>query len=158
MEGKLYQHRPQIAKTNFCVIKHPTSTPPKLVVTLPPNHSTLRRHLGLAVTPPNHSTLQCHHVHSPQSWSSPSQPSHTTTAPCEGTQQWHHVHSTKVGRHPPPNHGRLQWHPTKAPSNRAAPCDGTLQWHPAMARPLNHSTLQWHLAPAPSYGTTSTQP
>ena len=169
MEGKLYQHRPQIAKTNFCVIKHPTSTPPKLVVTLPPNHSTLRRHLGLAVTPPNHSTLQCHHVHSPQSWSSPSQPSHTTTAPCEGTQQWHHVHSTKVGRHPPPTmadyNGTLRRHPAIELHPAMAPCNGTQQWHvhstiahyngtlhrhPAMAPlPLNHSTLQWHPAMAP---------
>ena len=79
----------------------------------------------------------------------------------------------------PPNHGTLQWHPTKAPKqwhhvhmhpamapsngttvhSTIAHYNGTLQWHPAMApRPLNHSTVQWHPAMSPSNGTTSTQP
>ena len=137
-EEKLYQHGVQIAKTNFCVIKDATSTPPKLVVTLPPNHGTLP---AMAPRPLN------------QSWSSPSptmahyngtlrghpakatRPLHPAMPPCNGTQQWHHVHST------------------------IAHYNGTLQRHPAMApRPLNHSALQWHPAMAPSKGTTSTQP
>ena len=91
---KFYQHRPQIAKNNSCVINvensvtsarssrqffwlffwmpllcrlpwapcnGTTSTPPKLVVTLPPNHSALQWHPAR-----------------------------------------HHVHSPKVGRHPTP--------------------------------------------------------
>ena len=71
----LYQHRPEIAKTNFVLSKAPRPLP--------------------------------------QSWSSP--PPHSTHY--NGTQQWHHVHSSKVGRHPPPNHRTLQWHPAMAPSN-----------------------------------------
>ena len=60
-------------------------------------------------------------------------------APCNGTQQWHHIHFPKVGRHPPPNHSTLQWHPTMAPSN------GTLwRLHPAMApRPLHPALAPW---------------
>ena len=68
-----------------------TSTPPKLVATLPPNHSTLQWHPTMAPSngststppklvvtlPPNHSTLQ---------W-------HPTMAPSN---------SPKVGRRPPP--------------------------------------------------------
>ena len=191
---KLYQHRPQIAKTNFCVInvensvtsarnsrqfvwmpllrmgtqqwhhvhspkvgRHPPlppaamapsngTTPPKLVVFLPPNHSTqqwqqwhhspklgrpspfpqrgtLQWHPAMAPSngttstppklvatlPPNHTvahyngTLRWHAMAPrplPQSWSSPSPP--PTIAHYNGNQQWHHVHSPKVGRHPPP--------------------------------------------------------
>ena len=84
----------------------------------------------------------------PSNGTTSTQPSHTTN----GTQQWHHVHSPKVGRHPPPNHSTLQWHPTKAPSNgttSTAPCNGTQQLHHV------HSTIahyygasngnqQWH--------------
>ena len=130
------------------------STPPKLVVTLPPNHSTLQWH------------LQWHH---PQSWPSPSPP----LAHYNGTLQWHpamappamatrppqpskahSVHSLKVGRHPS---STLQWHPamatTPSPHHQhttMAPCNGTQQMAP---RPLphkvalpspHHSTLQWH--------------
>ena len=97
--------------------------------------------------PPHHSTLQRHPAMAPrpllQSWSSPSPP---TKAHCNGTLQhplreWHHVHSPKVGRHPPPNHSTLQWHPAMAP------------------RPLrqswpspNHSTLQCHHVHSPKVG------
>ena len=69
-----------------------TPTPPKLVVTFPPNHSTLQWHprmapsngststpLKLVVTfPPNHSTLQWHPTMAPSSGT-------TSTAPCNGT-------------------------------------------------------------------------
>ena len=77
---------------------------PKLVVTLPPNHSTFngtRWHPAITSTPP--------------SWSSPSPPTIAhSMAPYDGTQQWHHVHCTlqwqpwchvqsaKVVRRPPP--------------------------------------------------------
>ena len=107
---KLYQHRPQIAKTNFCVIRgHVHSPKVKLVVTLPPTmahyNGTLRRHPAMAP-----------------------RPLHPAVAPCNGTQQWHHVHSTiahyngTLQRHPamaprPLNHSTLQWHPAMAPSN-----------------------------------------
>ena len=140
------------------------STPPKLVVTLPPNHSTLQWRLQWhhpqswpspspplahyngtlqwhpAMAPPAMATRPLHPAIAPrplpQSWSSPVQ--HTTMAPCNDTT-------------PSPHHSTLQWHPAMAPSNgtTSAPpqsClppptiahyNGTLQWHPAMApRPL----------------------
>ena len=144
---KLYQHRLQIAKNNFCAIKGTTSTPPKLVVTPPAHNSTLQRHPAMA--PRNHSTLQWHPAMAPrplrQSWPSPSPP--PTIAHYSGTQQWHHVHSTIAHYNgtsaiassngttstppklavtlPSPNHSTLQWHPTMEPSNGT-----TLQWHP----------------------------
>ena len=161
---QLYQHRPQITKTNFCVIKGTTSTPPKLVVT-PPHHSTLQRQPSMAPRP----LLQ--------SWSSPCPP---TIAHYNGTHQWHHVHSSKVGHHPAPQtkahyNGTLQCHhvhsrevgrhPPPQPSHTTmAPCNGTQQWHhvhsPKVGRhpPPNHSTLQWHPTKAPSNGTTSIAP
>ena len=143
--NKLYQHRPQIAKTNFCVRLSP-STP-----TIAHYNGTLHWHhvhspkVGRHL--PRHSTLQWHPAMAPrplpQSWPSPS-----------------------------PNHSALQWHPAMAPCPlpqswpSPSPNQRTLQWHPAMApRPLpqswpspspNHSTLQWHPAMAPSNGTTST--
>ena len=61
-----------------------TSTPPKLGITLPPNHSTLQWHPAMAPKVGRHP---------------PPQPYHTTMAPHESTQQWHHVLCT------------LQWHP-----------------------------------------------
>ena len=127
------------------------STPPKLVVMLAPNHSTLQWHPAMAPSngttstppnfPPNHSTLRWHPAMAPrplpQSWSSPSpQPYHTTMALYDGTQQWHHVHSPKVGRQPPPP-PTLQWQCAMAPSNgttSTAPCNGTL-----VPRPISQS-------------------
>ena len=117
---------PTKAHYNGTLIWHPASTPPKLVVTL--CSGTLQWHPG---------TQQWHHIHSrplPQSWSSPSPP---TIAHYNGTLQWHHVHSPKVGRHPPPNHITLQWHPTKAPSNgttSSASCNGTPWCHVQSAK------------------------
>ena len=83
------------------------STPPKLVVTLPPNHSTLQWHPAmvssngttstppkLVVTlPPNHSTLLWHPTMAPSNGT-------TSTAPCNGTLL--HVQSAKVVRRPAP--------------------------------------------------------
>ena len=145
-----------------------TSTPPKLVATLPPNQSTLQWHHvhspKVVVTPPNNSTLQCHHVHSPKVGPHPPpQPSHTTMAPCNGTQQWHHVHSTiahyngtqqwhhvhstKVGRHPAPCNGTQQWHHIHS---TIAHYNGTLQWHHVHSTIAHYNgTLQWHPAMAP---------
>ena len=82
-------------------------------------------------------------------------------APCNGTQQWHHVHSPKVGRHPPPDHSTLQWHPAMAPlpAPTIAHYNGTVQWHHVhspklvVTLPPKNSTLQWH-----SNGTTSSAP
>ena len=78
-----------------------------------PNHSTLEWHPAMA---PSNGTQQWHHIHSPQSWSSPS-PS-PTIAHDIGTLRWHptispralhsamapgcHVQSAKVVRRPPP--------------------------------------------------------
>ena len=82
-------------------------------------------------------------------------------APCNGT-----TSTRKVGRHPPPNHSTLQWHPAMAPSNgttstppKLPPNHSTLQWHPAMApRPLPQSWLSpspqpYHTTMAPYDGT-----
>ena len=153
---KLYQHRPQIAKTNFCVINVENSVtsarnsrqfvwmpllrmgaqqwhpPPKLVVTLP--SPQLQWHPAMAPLP--------------QSWPSSSPP---TTA-----------HNNGSNGTTPPN---LAVPPL---SRSVAHYNGTLQWHPAMALhplppklvatlPPNHSTLQWHLTVARN-GTTSTPP
>ena len=112
-----------------------TSTPPKLVVTLPPNHSTLQWH------------LQWHH---PQSWPSPSPP----LAHYNGTLQWHPAMAPSNGNtSAAPSNGT-----TSTPSGRHP--SSTLHWHPAMAPPLppHHGTLQWHPAMVPSNGTTSTPP
>ena len=98
-----------------------TSTPPKLVVTLPPNHSTLQWHPAMAPWCHVHpkvgrhplahynGTLQWHPAMAPrplpQSWSSPS----PTIAHYNGTLRWHpamapwcHVQSPKVVRRPHP--------------------------------------------------------
>ena len=67
---RLYQHRPQITKTNFCVIN--------VTKKCPPNHSTLQWHPAMA--PSNvHRPL-------PQSWSSPSP---SAVANYNGTLRWH---------------------------------------------------------------------
>ena len=92
-------------------------------------------------------------------------------APYDGTQQWHHVHSPKVGRHLPPNHGTLEWHPAVAPlplpqswpsPSPIAHYNGTLQWHhvhsPKVGRHPPQRWLQWHRTMAPSNATTSTPP
>ena len=123
---------PTIAHYNGTLIWHPengtTSTPPKLVVTLP-NHSTLQSHPAMApLALPQTSPPTIAHYNG------------NTIAPSNGTQQWHHVHLPKVGRHPP------LWHPAMAPSNGTTSTT-TLQW-----------ILQWHAAMAPSNGTTSTTP
>ena len=65
-----------------------TSTPPNLVVTLAPNHSTLQWYPAMAPRP------------LPQSWSSPFPP---TIAHCNGTLRWHPAMA--------PRPCTLQWHP-----------------------------------------------
>ena len=151
--------------------QRPPSTPPKLVVTLPPNHSTLQWHPAMA---PSNGTLQWHPatstVHSPkwhpamapsnvhrplpQSWSSPSP---QTIAHYSGTLQWHHVLLQSWSSPSPRNDSALQWHLAMAPSNGTtstppklvvtlSPKHSTLQWHPTMAQPWHYvlCTLQWH--------------
>ena len=73
---KLYQHRPQIAKTNFCAINVEKKSSP----TIAHYNGTLQWHPAMAPRP------------LPQSWSSPSPP---TIEHYNGTQQWHHVHCTR---------------------------------------------------------------
>ena len=83
-----------------------TSTPPKLVVMLAPNHH-VHPQSWPSPSPPTiahyNGTLRWHPAMAPhplpQSWSSTPPSTHTTMAICNGTQQWHHVHCT------------LQWHP-----------------------------------------------
>ena len=118
---KLYQHRPQIAKTNFCAIKGTTSTPPKLVVTPPAHHSTLQRHPAMAPHPLR------------QSWSSPSPP---TIAHCNGTLQWHPAMA--------PRPLRQSW-PSPSPPPTIAHYNGTLQWHHVQSTIAHYNgTLQLH--------------
>ena len=165
---ELYQHRPQIAKTNFCVINaknNVTSAKIKgsfsgcffwmpLLCKVPwaPRNGTV-------VTPaPNYNgTLQLHHVHS-QSWSLPSPP---TVAHYNGTLQWHHVHSPKVGHPAPqPYKATRQWHHVHSlkvgchpPPPTIAHYNGTLQWHhahsPKVGRHptptiVHNGTVRWH--------------
>ena len=144
--------------------QRPPSTPPALVVTLPPNRSELQWHPAMAprplpqklvVTPPqrpppNHSTLQWHPAmaHSKLQWHPAKLLWHLTLPPNHSTLQWilqwHHVHSSKVGRHPRPHH-----------STKMAPCNGTTSTPPKLAVTLAptvahyNGTLQWHPAMAP---------
>ena len=157
-QKKLYQHRPQIAKPYFCVINvekkmpptiahyngtliwHPASTPPKLVVTLPPNHSTLQWHPAMAPRPlPSGTGTQQWHPGTQQWHPAPSNGTtstplwHPAMAPSNGTTST----PPKLVITLPPNHITLQWHPTKAPSNgttSSAPCNGTL-----VPRPIRQS-------------------
>ena len=94
-----------------------TSTPPKLVVTLP-NYN---------------GTLQWHHV--PQSWSSTPPPLqwHPAVAPRPLPQSW-----------PSPSPSLLAHYNGTSPSPTIAHYNGTLRWHPAMApRPLHPAMAPW---------------
>ena len=123
-----------------------TSTPPKLVVMLAPNDSTLQWHPAMAPRPlpqswPSPSTPTIAHYNGTLQWHPAMAPrplpqsSPPTIAHYNGTQQWHHVHSPKVGRQPPPP-PTLQWQCAMAPSNATstAPCNGTL-----VPRPISQS-------------------
>ena len=149
-----------------------TSTPPKLVVTVPPKpwHTTMAPCNGTQQRPP-----------SPQSWSSPSPgtPTPQKLVVPSSTLQWHHVLlQSWSSPSPAPTiahyNGTWQWHPAMAPRplpqswssppRTIAHYNGTLQWHHVLLQswsspsPRNDSALQWHLAMAPSNGTTSTPP
>ena len=136
---KLYQHRPQIAKTNFCeqcnVCKKLKTK--FIAVFLGVWVKLVALKIGTYET--EIGTQQWHHVNSPKVGRHP-----PTIAHYNGTQQWHHVHSPKVGRHPPPHHTtqQWQWHPAKAPrpllQSWSAHYNGTQKWHHV------HCTLQWH--------------
>ena len=86
---RLYQHRPQIAKANFCAIN---------VEKFPPNHSTLQWHPAMAPRP------------LPQSWSSP--PTIHYNPPSNGTTA---TPPKLVVTLPSPHHRTLEWHPAMAP-------------------------------------------
>ena len=118
---KIYQHRPQIAKNNFCVINVE-------------NSATSTRKSSQFVWMPllRMGTQQWHHVHSPKVGRHPLPPNHSTTttppklvvtlrptiAHYNGTLQWHHDHSTKNWSSPSaPSHSTLQWHPATVPSH-----------------------------------------
>ena len=143
---KLYQHRPQIAKTNSC--GHHVHSP-KVGRHPPHHHSTLQRHPAMAPRP----ILQ--------SWSSPSPPNqstlqwHLAIAP-RPLRQSHRVHSPKAGRHPPPTiahyNGTLQWHHVHSAKHPAMPARPLPQSWSSPSPPTiahYHSTLQWHPAMAP---------
>ena len=151
MDYRLYQHRPQIAKTKFCNINVKNS-----VTSARSSNKIHCRFLGCLGEiggPENRRNI----------WN-------RDWRPAMAPQQWHHVHSPKDGRHPgPPTivhyNGRLrwQWHPaiTPRPSTQlvvTSPNHSTLQWHPAMAPstppkkkalPPPHHSTQWHPAITP---------
>ena len=110
------QWHPNMAPSNGT-----TSTPPKLVVTLPSG------------------TLQWHPAMAPCNGTTSAPPKLVITlpptimAPCNGTTST----PPKLAVTFPPNHSTLQWHTTKAPSNgttSSAPCNGTL-----VPRPIRQS-------------------
>ena len=126
----LYQHRPQIAKTYFCVINVKKNAP---------NHSTLQWHPNMAPS-----------VHSPK----------VPLAPCNGTQQWHpgtqqwHPAPSNGTTPTPPKlvvtllSGTLQWHPATAP--RPLPQSWSSPSPPTIAH--YNGTLQWHHVHSPKVG------
>ena len=121
---QLYQHRPQIAKTNFCVRSSP-STP-----TIAHYNGTLHWHPAMAPPPlpqswpspsPRHSTLQWHPAMAPSNSTTSTPPKLVITLP------------PTIAHY----NGTQQWHPTIAPSNgttSTAPCTGTL-----VPRPIRQS-------------------
>ena len=95
-----------------CAPCNGTSTPPKLVVTLPF---------------PHHSTLQSHPAMAPSNGTTSTPPKLVLTLPPN--------HSTLL---PSPHHSTLQWHPAMAPRPlqlvvSLPPNQSTLQWQPTMA-------------------------
>ena len=83
LKKQLYQHRPQIAKNNFCVIKGTTSIPQSWSSPPPPTiahyNGTLQwHHVHSAKVgrhpPPNHSTPQWHPAMAPRPLPQPPQP------------------------------------------------------------------------------------
>ena len=97
-----WYHSPKIGPPTIAYY-NVMSTPPKLVVIPAPHHND---------------TLQWHHIHSPQSWPSPSSPpiiTHYNT-----TMQWHPV----MVPHPLPQ----SWSLPSPPTKHLIHC--TLQWHP----------------------------
>ena len=121
---QLYQHRRQIAKTNFCVINAK-------------NNVTSAKVQGSFSGCFFWMPLLCRVTWAPRNGTV------VTPAPnYNGTRQWHHVHSLKAPSSP--NHSTLQWHPAMAPSNGTRPLpQGWSSPYP------NHST-QWHRTMAPA--------
>ena len=127
-KNKLYQHRPQIAKNNFCARSSP-STP-----TIAHYNGAVHWHPAMAPRPlpqswpspsPRHSTLQWHPAMAPSNSTTSTLLKLVVTLPptiayCNGTLRWHpapateprplhpalapwcHVQSAKVVRRPPP--------------------------------------------------------
>ena len=130
-----------------------TSTPPKLVVTLPsPQHSTLQWHHHVhspkvGRPPPNHSTLEWHPAMTPSNGTTSSPPKLAVTLPSlnHSTLQWHSAMAPRpllpVGRHPSLPQPQ---HTTMAFSNGTTSSPPKLVWHPAMApRPLQPAMAPW---------------
>ena len=95
---KLYQHRPQIAKTHFCVINVDDSTTSARSSTqffFTPHtlqwHPAMAPSNGILVPPPL-----------PQSWPTIVSPHHSTLQWHPAMAPWCHVQSAKVVRRPPP--------------------------------------------------------
>ena len=166
---RLYQHRPQIAKTNFCeqcnVCKKLKTK--FIAVFLGVWVKLVALKIGTYET--EIGTLQWHPPRPlPQSWPSPSSP---TIAHWNGTLQWHPPCPLPQSWPSPSSptiahwNGTLQWHPPRPLPPKLAvtllPHHSTLEWHPAMAPTTStppklavtllphHSTLEWHPAMAP---------
>ena len=172
--NKLYQHRPQIAQANLCVINVEKGAAENgvtlwsIVLAIAPSNGTPAWHPAIV----NSASIQqwWHPAMAPQQW-------HPAMAPSNGNQQWHpqQWHRAMAPSKSTPAMAISNSTPAMAPNNGTpamAPSNGTLpklvasiqQWHPsngtqhgpAMA-PSNGTQQwhpqQWHRAMAPSNST-----
>ena len=145
---KLYQHRPQIAKTHFCVINVDD-----IATSARSSTQFFSRHTNY------NGTLQWHpamafwcHLHSPKVGPPSSPP---TIAHYNGTLQWHPGATSNLPKLA--HHSTLQWHPAMAPSNGILVPPPLPQSWPTIVSP-RHSTPQWHPAMAPCNGSLVPRP
>ena len=140
---KLYQHRPQIAKTNFCEQCHVCKKLKTKFIAVFLGVWVKLVALKIGTYETEIGTLQWHPA-LPQSWPSPSSPHHSTLQ-----WQWHPAMAPRSlpqsGPSPSsPHHStqQWQWHPAMAPrpllQSWSAHYNGTQKWHHV------HCTLQWH--------------
>ena len=164
---KLYQHRPQIAQANLCVINPEKSAAENGVTLCSIYFAMVSRNGTHAAMASSHGTQQWHPAMAPQQWHPAMAPSNGNEQwrPSNGTEQWRpamapNVNSLKLVAsirqwHPAmassSHNGTQQWHPSNG-THCMAPSNGTLAWHPAMA--LSNGTHQWH----PSNGTPAMAP
>ena len=133
LKKELYQHRPQVAQANLCVISIGKGAAENGVTlrSIFPRNGTQRWHPSMA--PSNGHPAMAPNVNS------------------NGTQQWHPM-APSIETH------TQQWHLAMSPSNGTpalAPSNGTQQWHPAMAPNVNPAKVGAHPPPIGSKNTYS---